>query len=200
VRQDASPLETELTVTLSLGDMFASTAALLRLSGVSTHLVMLVPVMGVLSLVTAFMLPGPVDRAHLTFPLVTLSLSVLGPLFVWWQHRSLSPEARTIRLVVSEDGLDYRLGRSAIRIAFEDVERAAWTARSVALRTRQRVVVSLPRRIFSPDVSGVVTSALAAATALDVRARRAGMVRVVLLWLVLVACFTAYFLLARGPL
>jgi hypothetical protein len=102
-------------------------------------------------------------------------------------------------LVVSEGGLDYRLGRSAIRVAFDDVERAAWTARSLALRTRHRVVVTLPRRAFSPDVTAFLIGVLAAATALDARARRTGMVRAVLLWAVLVACFTAYFMLGRVP-
>lgn len=185
-------------MTLTVADMLASIAAQLRLSGVSTHLVMLVPVMGLLSLLTAFLSPDPVDRAHLTFPLVTLSLSVLGPVIVWWQHRTLTPEARTVRLAVSEDGLDYRLGRSVVHIAFADVERVAWTAASVALRTRQRVVVSLPRRVLRPEVAAVLEDALAPATALCTRARRAGMVRVVLVFCALVLGFTAYFVLVRA--
>lgn len=194
---DPTPGATELEVTLSFEDTLAAAGALLRLSGVSMPLVMLLPIMGVLSLVTAFLLPGPLEREHLTFPVVSLALSVLGPLFVWWQHRSLAPAARTIRLAITPDGLDYRLGRSAIRIAFDDVERAAWTAKSLALRTRHRVVVSLPRRVLSPELSSFLTETLATATSLDRRAHRAGMVRVVLVWLLLVVGFTAYFTLLR---
>ena len=47
---DPTPSATELEVTLSFEDTLAAAGALLRLSGVSMPLVMLVPIMGVLSL------------------------------------------------------------------------------------------------------------------------------------------------------